>query len=70
MAIVGSVGRNVPSVAERPGRPKVKDIVGVQVPNSEAAARDEMCMGMDTAEAVAAKKERRRVELCINLESG
>jgi len=27
-------------------------------------------MGIDTAEAVAAKKERRRVELCINLESG
>jgi hypothetical protein len=69
LAIVGSVGRNVPSVAERPGRPKAKDIVGVQVPNSEAAVRAEMCTGMDTAEAVAAKRERKRVAVCI-LEKG
>jgi hypothetical protein len=37
-ATSGSVGKNVPSVALRPGRPNWKSIVGVQAPKSAPPA--------------------------------
>ena len=61
------MGRKVPSVALRPGRPNANFIAGLRVPNSEElelAARKEM--GVDSAEAVvAARRARRRVLVCI-----
>ena len=67
LATVGSVGKKVPSVAERPGRPNWKSMAGEHEPNSEAfelAARGRMWI--EAAEAVAAaKKARRRVLVCI-----
>jgi hypothetical protein len=64
-AIVGSVGRKVPSVAERPGRPNSKLMVGVQVPNKEALAARAWLGIKDAVAAVAASRERRRVVVCI-----
>lgn len=66
LATVGSVGKKVPSVAERPGRPNWKSMAGEHEPNSEAAELARGKMRIEAAEAVAAaKKARRRVLVFI-----
>ena len=64
LATTGSTGRNVPSVAARPGRPTAKLMAGVQDPNCEAEAF--AARGMEAADVVAAARSaKKRVLVCI-----
>lgn len=62
---MGSVGKKVPSVAERPGRPNWKSMAGEQVPNSPAVELARGERGIDAAEAVAAANKARSILVCI-----
>ena len=65
LATVGSVGKNVPSVADRPGRPNLKSMAGEQEPNFEVAlARSDRWIAAAEV-VVAAKRARRRLWNCI-----
>jgi hypothetical protein len=65
LAIVRSVGRKVPFVAERPRRPKAKFIAREQVPNSEVAAVRAKVRREAEEVVVARGRERRKVLACV-----
>lgn len=67
LATTGSVGKKVPSVALRPGRPSWKSIAGEQVPKETAPE----ALALTAAALVqAAKRARRTVDACILVVGG